>query len=113
MTDLREVINRHHGGEDSRTAIKRHREGRRDIKGRNLEKDFDLHALVCGGLVAHVPPPLTPEEFRGVHGACPTPAYGGLATQVLAPPTKEVQQNSEPRRVPTDLLHLHPCCRGA
>jgi hypothetical protein len=56
MTDLKEVINRHHGGEDSRTAIKRHRERRRDIKGRNLEKDIDLHALVCGGLVAHVPP---------------------------------------------------------
>jgi hypothetical protein len=35
MMDLREEINRHRGGEDSRTTIERNRERRRDIEGRN------------------------------------------------------------------------------
>jgi hypothetical protein len=65
MTDLREEINHCRGGEDSCTTIKRHHERRRDIEGRNLEKDFDLDALVRGGLVAHAPHPLTPREFWG------------------------------------------------
>jgi hypothetical protein len=60
-TDLREEINHHRGGEDSRTAIERHHERHRDIEGRNLEKDFNLHAPVLGGLVAHAPlPPNSP-----------------------------------------------------
>jgi hypothetical protein len=65
MTDLREEINHRHGGEDSRTTIDWHCERRRYIKGCNLEKDFDLHALVRGVLVAHASPPPTPREFRG------------------------------------------------
>jgi hypothetical protein len=52
MMNLREEINR--------TTIERHCERHRDIEGRNLEKDFDLHAPVRGGLVAHAPLPLTP-----------------------------------------------------
>jgi hypothetical protein len=66
MTDLREEINRHRGGEDSHTTIECHCERRRDIDGRNLEKDFDLHAPVCGGLVAYAPlPPNSPEVSGG------------------------------------------------
>jgi hypothetical protein len=34
--DLREEINHHRGGEDSRTTIKHNHEGRQDIEGRNL-----------------------------------------------------------------------------
>jgi hypothetical protein len=44
MADLRAEINRRHGGEDGRVTIERRRERRRDIEGRNLEKDFDSHA---------------------------------------------------------------------
>jgi hypothetical protein len=60
----------------------RHRERCRDIEGRNLEKDFDLHAPVHGDLVAHAPLPPNSSGVSGggVHGACPTPAYDGLAT---------------------------------
>jgi hypothetical protein len=57
MMNLREKINQRHGGEDNRTTIGHHRERRRDIEGRNLEKDFDLHAPVRGGPVAHAPLP--------------------------------------------------------
>jgi hypothetical protein len=90
-TDLMEEINRRRGGEDSRTAIKRHHESNRDIEGRDLEKHFDLHAPVHGDLVTHAPlPPNSLGASRGVHGACPTPMYGGLAAQVLTPPTREV-----------------------
>jgi hypothetical protein len=92
-TDLREEINRHRGGEDSRTTIERHSERRRDIEGRNLEKDFDLHAPVGGRQVTHVPLPLTPREFWGVHGVGPTPAYGGLTAEVPAPPTREIRRD--------------------
>jgi hypothetical protein len=53
--------------------------------------------------------PLAPREFGGgVHGVGPTPAYGSLAAQVPAPPTREVQQDGQPHRVSADLLHLHP-----
>jgi hypothetical protein len=68
-TDLREEINRRHDGEDSCTAIECHRERRRDIKGRNLKKYFDLHAPVCGGLVAHAP---LPPNSLGVSRGCMT-----------------------------------------
>jgi hypothetical protein len=66
MTDLREEINRRRGGEDSRTTIERHYERCRDIEGHNLEKDFDLHAPVRGGPIAHAPlPPNSPGVWRG------------------------------------------------
>jgi hypothetical protein len=97
-----------HRWEDSHTAIERHCEMHRDIEGRNLEKDFDLYAPVRGGLVAHVPLPLTPREFGGVHDVCPTPVYGGLAAQVLGPPTREIRWDGQPHCVSIDLLHLHP-----
>jgi hypothetical protein len=42
--DLRAEINRRRGGEDGRVTIERRRERRRDIKGRNLEKDFNSQA---------------------------------------------------------------------
>jgi hypothetical protein len=108
MMDPREEINRRRGGEDSYTTIERHRERRRDIEGRNLKKDFDLHALVRGGLVAHAPLPPNSPEVWGVHGASTTPAYSGLAAQGPASPTREVRQDGQPRRVIADLLHLHP-----
>jgi hypothetical protein len=65
--DLREEINRRCGGEGSRTAIECLCERRRDIEGHNLEKDFNLHALVHGGLVAHAP---LPPKSLGVPGGC-------------------------------------------
>jgi hypothetical protein len=64
-TDLREEINRHRGGEDNRTAVEHHRERRRDIEGRNLEKDFDLHAPVGGRYVTHAS---LPAKSPGVWG---------------------------------------------
>jgi hypothetical protein len=73
-TYLQEEINHRRGGEDSC----------------NLDRDFDLHAPVGVRQVGHAPFPLAPWECQGVHGVGPTPAYGGLATQVLAPPTREV-----------------------
>jgi hypothetical protein len=57
MTYLRKEINRHRGGEGSRTAIERHHERRQNIEGRNIEKDFDSNAPVRGGPVAHAPRP--------------------------------------------------------
>jgi hypothetical protein len=44
--NLREEINHCRGGEDNCTTIKHNRERHRDIKGRNLERDFDLPAPV-------------------------------------------------------------------
>jgi hypothetical protein len=63
--DLRDEINRRRGGEDNHTTIECHRERHRNIEGRNLEKDFNSHALVHGGPVAHAPCPLAPRELGG------------------------------------------------
>jgi hypothetical protein len=59
-------------------------------------------------------PPGSPQVSGGggVHGAGLTPTYGGLATQVSAPPTREVRRDSQPHRVTAGLLHLHPRGRG-
>jgi hypothetical protein len=66
MTCLMEEINRHRGGEDNRTTIEPHCERRQNIKGRNLEKDFDSHAPAHGGPVAHGPrPPNSPRISEG------------------------------------------------
>jgi hypothetical protein len=67
-TDLREEINRHRGGEDSRTTIERNRVRCRDIEGRNLKRDFELHAPVAAHQAAHAPLPLAPREFRRGRG---------------------------------------------
>jgi transposase len=67
-TDLREEINRCCGGEDSRTAIELHRERRQNIEGHNLRKNFDSHAPVRGGPVAHAPRPPNPLEVSGGGG---------------------------------------------
>jgi hypothetical protein len=65
-TDLREEINRRRSGEDHRTTIERNRERRRDIEGRNLERDFDLHAPAGARQDAHTPLPLgSPGVFLG------------------------------------------------
>jgi hypothetical protein len=82
MADLRAKINHHSGRKDSRININRQCERRRNIEGRNLEKDFDSHTLVHGSPVSHVPlPPSSPVVLGGgVHGAYPTPVYGGLTT---------------------------------
>jgi hypothetical protein len=95
MADLRAEINRRRGAEDNCITIEHQRERHQNIEGRNLENDFDSHALVRGSLVAHAPCfPTSPGVSRGggggVHGAWPTPVYGGLATQVLPPSTREV-----------------------
>jgi hypothetical protein len=66
-TDLREEINRRRGGEDSRTTIERNRERRRDIEGRNLERDFDLHAPTGARQVAHAPLPLALQRGGYTH----------------------------------------------
>jgi hypothetical protein len=52
-------------GEDICTTIECHSERRRDIEGLNLKKDFDLHAPVRGGLVAHAPLPLNSSGIWG------------------------------------------------
>jgi hypothetical protein len=89
--DLRAEINRRHGGEDGRVTIERRRERRRDIDGRNLEKDFDSHAPSRRSPSARETyPPSSPGVTGGVHGARTTSADGGLAAQVPAPPTEEV-----------------------
>jgi hypothetical protein len=41
MTDLRDELIRRCRGEDSRITIERYRERRRNIEGRNLERDFE------------------------------------------------------------------------
>jgi hypothetical protein len=64
-TDLREEINRHRGGEDSRTTIEHNRERRRDLEGHNLERDFDLHAPVGARQAAHAPLPLGSPRVSG------------------------------------------------
>jgi hypothetical protein len=55
--------------------------------------------------------PLLSQNFEGVHGTRFASLYGGLATQVLTPPIGEVLWDCQSRQVPTNLLHLHPCCR--
>jgi hypothetical protein len=78
--DLRAEINRRRGGEDGRVTIERRRERRRDIEGRNLEKDFDSHAPPRRSPSAREAyPPSSPGVMRGVHGAGATSADGGLA----------------------------------
>jgi hypothetical protein len=67
-TDLMEEINCRRGGEDSRTTIECNRERHRDIEGRNLERDFDLHAPAGACQAPHAPLPLAPREFRGGGG---------------------------------------------
>jgi hypothetical protein len=71
MMEIREEINRRRGGEDSRTIIDSNRERRRDINGRNLERDFDLHAPVGACQVIHAPLPLAPGSFRGCMALAP------------------------------------------
>jgi hypothetical protein len=65
-TYLREEINHHRGGKDSLTAIERHHKRQRNIEDRDLEKDFDSHAPLRGGPVAHVPHP--PNSLRILGG---------------------------------------------
>jgi hypothetical protein len=40
-TDLRDKLIRHHWGENSHITIECHRERRRNIEGRNHERDFE------------------------------------------------------------------------
>jgi hypothetical protein len=68
--DLRAEINRRCGGEDGRATIERRRERRRDIEGRNLEKDFDSHASSLKSPSAREAyPPSSPGVTGGVGGA--------------------------------------------
>jgi hypothetical protein len=72
------------------------------------------HMHQCVGVQSHMRhTPNSPGVWGGgVHGACPTSAYGGLVTQVSAPPTREVRRDGQLHRIPADLLHLHPRSRG-
>jgi hypothetical protein len=102
--DLRAEINRCRGGEDCRVTIERRRGRRRDIEGRNLEKDFDSHAPSRRSpSTREAYPPSSPGVTGGVHGAGATSADGGLAAQVPAPPVGEVRRDSQPRGVPPFL----------
>jgi hypothetical protein len=66
MADLRAEINRRRGAEDNCITIEHQRERHQNIEGRNLENDFDSHALVRGSLVAHAPCfPTSPGVSRG------------------------------------------------
>jgi hypothetical protein len=69
-TNLREEINRRRGGEDRCTTIERNRERRREIEGRILERDFDLHAPAGARHAAHTPLPLGSPGVLG--GGCMT-----------------------------------------
>jgi hypothetical protein len=62
--DLRAELNRRRNGEDSRITIKRQRERRHNMEGRNLEKDFD--SLTARGAPAArvVRPPASPGRCR-------------------------------------------------
>jgi hypothetical protein len=97
--NLRAEINRRCGGEDGRVTIERRRERRRDIEGRNLEKDFDSHVPSRRSPSAREAYPPSSRELRGggVHGASTTSADGGLAAQVPAPPAREVRRDRQPR----------------
>jgi hypothetical protein len=90
--DLRAEINHRRGGEDGRVTIERRRERRRDIEGRNLEKDFDSQVPSRRSPSAReaYPPSSPGVTGGGVHGAGATSADGGLATQVPAPPAGKV-----------------------
>jgi hypothetical protein len=67
--DLRAEINRRHGGEDGRVTIERQRERRQDIKGCNLEKDFDSHtSLRRSPSACEAYPPSSPGVTGG--GGC-------------------------------------------
>jgi hypothetical protein len=114
-TDLREEINCHRGGEDSRTTIERNCERRRDIEGRNLERDFDLHAPAGVRQAAHAPLPLAPWELGGGAWRWPHTCvwwYGrpssGPTYQRSTSPAREARRDGQPHRVSVDLLHLHP-----
>jgi hypothetical protein len=47
--DLRAEINHRCGGEDSRITIERLHERRRDVEGRDLQKEFNAHVPARGG----------------------------------------------------------------
>jgi hypothetical protein len=91
MTDLRDELNHHRRGEDSRITIERRHERRRNIEGRNLERDFESLAPSREALVARVMrPPSSPTGSGGVYGACTTSSNGGMAAQVAVLSTGEV-----------------------
>jgi hypothetical protein len=66
MTGLRDELNHHRRGEDSRITIERRHERRRNIEGRNLERDFESLAPSREALVARVMrPPSSPTGSGG------------------------------------------------
>jgi hypothetical protein len=67
MADLRDELIRCHWSENSRITIERHRERRRNIEGRNLERDFESIAPAREALAAPaMRPPSSPVGFGGV-----------------------------------------------
>jgi hypothetical protein len=90
--DLRDEFHCHKG-ENSRVSIERRRERRRNIKARNLEKDFSSHSPVREvpePWAGHSPSPPAALRGGGVHGTRTIPLYGGLAVQVPTPPDGEI-----------------------
>jgi hypothetical protein len=111
MADLRDELIRCRRGEDSHITIECHRERSRNIKGCNLERDFESLALAQEAPTARAIRPLALQRALGVYGACTTSPDGGLAAQILAPPIRDVRRDGQPHRISADLHHLHPCCR--
>jgi hypothetical protein len=101
--DLKAKLERRHSGEDERTTIECRCERRR-----NLDGDFGVADATPVRQAARTP---TSPRSWGLHGNCHIPPHGGLTTQVLAPLAREIRWESQPHRVPADLLHLDPHCR--
>jgi hypothetical protein len=86
MADLRAELNRHREGEDSCIPIERQRERHRNLKGHNLEKDFDPLVPAQEAPIAHA---MHTSSSPATTGGCM--AHGGLVVQVLAPSIREIQ----------------------
>jgi hypothetical protein len=87
---LHDELIRRRRGEDSCITIERHCERRRNIEGRNLERDFESLAPAREAPTSRAMRPLALHWALGVYGACTTSLDSGLATQILSPPVGEV-----------------------
>jgi hypothetical protein len=84
-TDLHDELIRRGRGEDSRITIECHCE-----RCHNIEQNFESLVLAREAPTARAMHPPSSPTCSGVYGACTTSPDGGLAVQILAPPTSEV-----------------------
>jgi hypothetical protein len=71
IADLRAELNHRHDGEDNRITIECQCERRRNVDGRNLERDFDS-LMAREAPVAHaVRPPASPRSSGGCMAVAP------------------------------------------